>query len=103
MKRLLGFGMVAAALWTAENWWLNTQQADLSARLALNQLNGGNNAARDLRSFQSLKDGVHLATAMVTVLAAFLTLGPVAVKFARRLSATPWPRGSAKFSVARRP
>ncbi|TAL02760.1 MAG: hypothetical protein EPO07_06975 [Verrucomicrobia bacterium] len=89
MKRLMMFGMVTATLWMAENWLLSTQQADLSARLALNQFNGGNSAARELRSFQSLKDSVQLATALLTLVAAVFTLGPVARKFADRISASP--------------
>lgn len=77
MKRLITFGILAASLFTAENWWLGTQQADLSTRLALNQLNGGESAGRALRSFQTLKDTVHLATATLTFLAAwFSLLGP---------------------------
>jgi hypothetical protein len=80
---------LVAGLWTAENWWLNTQQADLSAKLALNQFDGGGMAARELRSFQSLKDSVQLAAAMVTLLAAVLLLGPVARGVKERLTATP--------------
>jgi len=89
MKRLMMFGMMAAALWTAENWLLSTQQADLSAQLALNQFDGGNSAARELRSFQSLKDSVQLATALLTLVAAVLTLGPAARKMADRISVSP--------------
>ena len=89
MKRILVFGMVAAVLWTAENWWLTAQQPDLSARLAINQINGNDSAARELRVFQSLKDNVHLATALATLLAAVLTIGPLARTFSRRVSNTP--------------
>jgi len=103
MKRLMMFGMVTAALWTAENWLLSTQQADLSARLALNQFNGGNSAARELRSFQSLKDSVQLATALLTLVAAVLTLGPVARKFVERISASPLGARLRKVSAALRP
>jgi len=88
MKRVIMFGFLVAGLWTAENWWLNTQQADVSAKLALNQFAGGNAAARALRSFQALKDSVQLATVLLTVIAAVLLLGPVARKVADRLSAS---------------
>jgi len=85
MKRIVVFGLVAAALWTAENWWLNTRQAELSVAVALKQLNGGDAAARELRSFQVLKDSVHVGSALLTVLAATLIFGPglirTAVKF----------------------
>ena len=30
MKRIMVFGLLAAILWTAENWWLNARQADVS-------------------------------------------------------------------------
>jgi hypothetical protein len=76
MKRIILFGVLAASLWTAENWWLNTQQAELSARLALNQFNG-DAAAQQLRAFQSLKDVVHLAVGLATLLAAVVLAGPL--------------------------
>ena len=97
MKRVIMFGVLVAGLWTAENWWLNTQQADVSARLALNQFTGGNNAAHDLRSFQSLKDSVQLATGIVTLIAAVLLIGPVARKFSERFTATPFGLRLRKF------
>lgn len=84
MKRIILFGVVAASLWTAENWWLNTQQAELSARLAVNQFNG-DAAAQQLRVFQSLKDNIHLATGLATLLAAVLLLGPLARKAMRKV------------------
>jgi len=88
MKRIMVFGMVTAALWAAENWWLSTQQADVSARLALNQFDGGDRAARAVRSFQSLKDNAHLAAGFATLLAAVVTLGPLARRLAQRVQAS---------------
>src|SRR3954471_4919561 len=83
MKRILLFILLAAGLWTAENWWLSSQQADLSARLALNQINGGDSAARELRAFQSLKDSVHLFTGLVTFLGGVLLLSSFAPSWPR--------------------
>ena len=97
MKRVILFGVLVAGLWTAENWWLNTQQADLSAKLAINQFTGGNSAARELRAFQSLKDSVQLVTAFATLVAAVLLLGPVAQRISDRLSATPFGSRLRKF------
>ena len=97
MKRILLFGMVNAVLWTAENAWLSTQQADWSARLALNQFDGGDSAARALRSFQLLKDSVHVATAMATLLAAVLILGPLVRSFEQRARATPLAASLRRF------
>lgn len=84
MKRIILFGVLAASLWTTENWWLNTQQADVSAQLAVNQFNG-DVAAQQLRAFQALKDNVHLATGLVTLLAAVFLLGPLARKLVQHL------------------
>ena len=84
MKRIILFGVMAASLWTTENWWLNTQQADLSAKLAINQFNG-DAAAHQLRAFQALKDNVHFAAGVVTLLAAVFLLGPLARKLVQRL------------------
>jgi hypothetical protein len=84
MKRIILFGVLAASLWTTENWWLNTQQAALSAQLALNQFNG-DAAARQVRAFQSLKDIVPLAAGVVTLVAAVFLLGPLARKLVRHL------------------
>lgn len=103
MKRVILFGVLVAGLWTAENWWLNTQQADLSAKLALNQFTGGNSAARELRAFQSLKDSVQLVTAFATLVAAVLLLGPVARRISDRLSATPFGSRLRKFFGAATP
>lgn len=89
MKRIMLFGALAAAIWTAENWWLNTQQADTSTRLALEQFNDSAQDARALRSFQSLKDGVHLGAALATLLAAMFTLGPLARRLGRMALNTP--------------
>ena len=97
MKRVILFGVLVAGLWTAENWWLNTQQADVSAKLALNQFTGGNTAARELRSFQSLKDSVQLATALATLAAAVLLLGPVARRVSDRLGTSPFGSRVRKF------
>jgi hypothetical protein len=89
MKRIVVFGLVTAILVAAENWWLTAQQADMSARLALNQFEDDNGAARELRVFQSLKDNVHVATALATLLAAVLTIGPLARRFSRNVQNTP--------------
>ena len=89
MKRLMVFGIVAAALWATENWWLGTQQAETSAQLALNQFNGGERAAHEMRAFHALKDNVHLLTAFATILAAVVTLGPLLRRLGARLQASP--------------
>ena len=89
MKRLILFVILAATLWTAENWWLSTQQAEVSTRLALEQFNGGNHTAHEMRAFLALKDTVQLATAFATLLAALVILGPLVRRLTQRVQASP--------------
>jgi hypothetical protein len=70
MKRIVIFGLLAAVLWTAENIWLSARQPEISKALALQQVNGGDQAARHLREFELLKDGLHVLTGTLTLLAA---------------------------------
>jgi hypothetical protein len=91
------FGMVAAVIWTSENWWLSTQQADWSARLALNQFNNSTVNARELRAFQSLKDSVEIGAALATLLAAALAFGPAARRLAEAAGKTPVAMRLKKF------
>jgi hypothetical protein len=70
MKRIVIFGLLAAILWTAENIWLSSRQPEISKVLALQQVNGGDQAARHLREFEMLKDGLHVLTGTLTLLVA---------------------------------
>src|SRR5215471_6190926 len=70
MKRIVMFGLLAAILWTAETIWLSACQPEISKALALQQVNGGDQTARHLREFEMLKDGMHVMTGTLTVLAA---------------------------------
>src|SRR5438552_5901008 len=93
MKRMVIFGLAVAVLWTAEDWWLNSWQTDLSSRLALNQLNGGGGAARELRSFQWRKDRIHLVSALAVLATAGVLWAAPARRLARRITAA-WARKS---------
>jgi regulator of protease activity HflC (stomatin/prohibitin superfamily) len=75
MKRIVLFVIAAGTVWTAENWWLNTQQASLASSLALAQFSGGDAAARELRAFEALKDSAHWVASTVTLIAAWLCFG----------------------------
>ena len=75
MKRIAVFVMAAATLWTAENWWLNAQQADTATALALAQMAGGNPPARALREFTATKDLVHVAVGVLMLLLAWACFG----------------------------
>jgi len=70
MKRLLILGVVAAAVYAAESLWLSARQPEISKTLALQQVNGGSSAARSLREFEALKDGVHVLGGVVILLTA---------------------------------
>src|SRR6476646_5590596 len=70
MKRMIIFGIVAVAICAAESLWLSARQPEISKTLALRQVNGGASAARNLREFETLKDGVHVITGTIIVLAA---------------------------------
>jgi hypothetical protein len=72
MKRIVIFGLVAACLWTADRIWLATRQPEISAGLALGQVNGGAREARRLREFEALKDASTELTTVLTLLAAWL-------------------------------
>ncbi|HWI56066.1 MAG TPA: hypothetical protein VNZ22_02480, partial [Bacillota bacterium] len=76
MKRMLVFGLVGAVLWTAETLWLTARQPEISAGLALHQVNGGREAARALREFESFKDVAHSVTGTMTLLAALWACAP---------------------------
>lgn len=70
MKRIIIFGFVAAAIYAAESLWLSARQPEISKTLALRQINGGTQAARSLREFEALKDGVHAVGGAVIALSA---------------------------------
>jgi hypothetical protein len=70
MKRIITFGLLATILWTTETIWLTSRQPEISKALALQQVNGGDQAARRLREFEMLKGGVHVVTGTLTFLVA---------------------------------
>src|ERR1044071_2752358 len=70
MKRIIIFGLVAGVIYVAESLWLSARQPEISKSLALQQVNGGTPAARSLREFETLKDGVHMLTGAMIALAA---------------------------------
>jgi hypothetical protein len=90
MKRLVMFSAIVAVVWTAENWWVNSQQPELSARLALRQFNGGDEAAQELRSFQWRKDRVHLASMLGILVSGAVLLGPLARRVLRLAASSAW-------------
>ncbi len=90
MKRIVVFVTVAATLWTAENWWLNAQQADTVTALALAQMSGGNPPARELREFIVTKDAVHVGVGLLTLLLAWACFGAWAK--------AAWAKGRERFA-----
>lgn len=92
MKRIVVFVTAAATLWTAENWWLNTRQADTATALALAQLSGSNPPALALREFIATKDSLHVGMGVLTLLLAWACFGTWAK--------TVWAKGRARFAKA---
>ncbi len=90
MKRIMIFAVVAAALWTAETFWLATRQPEISTTLALRQVNGGNPDARNLREFESVKELAHGVTGSLILVTGLLLFDP----WARR----GWERMRRAFS-----
>jgi hypothetical protein len=76
MKRIIIFGLVAVAVYAAESLWLSARQPDFAKTLALQQVNGGTSAARKLREFEALKDGVHVLAGAVILLTAAACFSP---------------------------
>jgi len=83
MKRIVVLVLVAAAVWTAENSWLNTQQDKRARQVGIAQLNGGEAADRELRRADLLKDIAPLVGAFSFGLTALWTFGPIARLWAR--------------------
>ena len=95
MKRIVLLAMVAAAVWTAENRWLGTQQGEPARRLAVSQLEGGDPVARELRRSDSLKDIVPVAGSFVVGLTALWAFAP----FIGRLSRLRLARHADKAAI----
>ena len=72
MKRIVIFGLIAGSLWTAELVWLMARQPEISATLALRQVNGGPDAARRVREFEAFKNASTEVTTALTLLAAWV-------------------------------
>ena len=72
MKRIVIFGLIAGSLWMAEVIWLAVRQPEISAELALRQVNGGADAARRLREFETFKSSSMEAASVLTLFAAWL-------------------------------
>src|SRR5438093_352895 len=65
--RALGFSVFAVLLWSAEAWWLAGLQPQIATNLAVQQLNGGDAAAMDVRTFEALKAATHNFAGLVLV------------------------------------
>jgi hypothetical protein len=72
MKRIVIFGLIAGSLWTAELVWLVARQPEISATLALRQVNGGPDAARRVREFEAFKNASTEITTALTLLTAWV-------------------------------
>src|SRR6266702_980196 len=97
MKRMLVFAVAAVTVWTAENLWLTSRQPQISSALAMQQLNGGTRAAAELRTFEMLKDSVHVLGSSVILATALFCFAP----WIRRAGRGAW-RVIARTKLGRR-
>jgi hypothetical protein len=74
IKKLIVFGVVIVSVIALEQAWLNAIQPALSAQLAVEQLNGKQNAFRDLRLFETYKEGANIVSGFVILVAAWFVL-----------------------------
>jgi regulator of protease activity HflC (stomatin/prohibitin superfamily) len=78
LGRLLAFGLVSIAIYTAEAWWLDSAQPETSASLAILQFDGGDAAATQLRQYETFRGTVHLIAGGLVLLTACLCFGSYA-------------------------
>jgi hypothetical protein len=74
IKKLIVFGVVIVSVIALEQAWLNAIQPALSAQLAVEQLNGKQNAFRDLRLFETYKEGANIVSGFVILVAAWFVV-----------------------------
>jgi SPFH domain / Band 7 family len=104
MKRIVVLVLMAAAVWSAENGWLNLQQGESARRLAVAQLNGGDPANRALRRFDTVQDLVPTAAMLLLGMTALWALAPVArAALARTRALKRLNRGVALAALAALP
>ena len=72
MKRIVIFGLIAGSLWIAQAIWLTARQPEISASLAVRQVNGGADEARRLREFETLKNVSTEVAGVLTLFAAWV-------------------------------
>ena len=59
-------------VWGGETYWLNGLQPGGSARMAVAQLNGGDQAFQKLRRYESIKEGAHTLAPIILILGGFI-------------------------------
>ena len=71
VKRLMVFVAVVVCAIAMERFWLNAIQPNVSAQLAIHQLNGGDDAFRQLRLFEVYKSAGDIAIVFIAVTTAW--------------------------------
>lgn len=72
VKKLMVSGAVVGMAIAAERLWLNGMQPQVATRLAIEQVNGGDGAFRQLRLFESIADHADVIMLAVVVFAGWL-------------------------------
>src|SRR5262245_21293743 len=60
LKRIVLFALIGANVYAAGTWWWSAAQPQKSAALAIQQFEGGNARANEMRAFEAGKDAAHV-------------------------------------------
>ena len=77
-KWLWRFGVflgVTMAIGALETWWLAVPHPATATALAVQQLNGGNAVANEMRAFEATRNSLHLTACLVVLLTALVCFG----------------------------
>lgn len=100
MKRIVVLVLMAVAVWTSENSWLNLKQTESARRLAVEQLNGGDFTELALRRSDSLQDLIPVTGSLLLGLTALWAFSPMARALGRARATRLLRRGAALGTLA---
>jgi hypothetical protein len=87
VKKLAVFVVMVSAVIAAERAWLNAVQPQIATQVAIGQLQGNDNAFRELRLFETYKGVAEVALVMIALAIAWWL-----VRQPRRSSRRDWPQ-----------
>jgi len=78
LKRIVLFALIVSGVYAAETWWLSAAQPQKSTVLAIQQLDGNNARAIEMRAFEAGKDAAPVGAFAAVLLAASICFGSYA-------------------------